>query len=78
MGSLKHIFWRSQNAAWSIGTGAEVGSSDVYMNGAVYSNPDTLARPAVGGSLLCAKLGPGQVLGLSVGGIHPPKPPEAP
>lgn len=76
MASLKHIFYR-QPAPWGVGAGYDVETTDLYMDGARYTNPNSLVRPPAGGPVVTARLASGQILGLAQGGVYPARPPEA-
>lgn len=69
MASLKHVFFR-QPGAWSVGTATSTESNDLYMDGSTWSDANSVVRPSVKGPTICARLGPGQTVGIATGGVY--------
>lgn len=79
MASLRSAFSKTPGS-WLAGK-PYPDSTDVYMRGAAWSQPDTITPLNQGQAVFFARFGPGQVLGIGLGGVYAadaPPPPEEP
>lgn len=75
MASLKSCF-RKRPGAWEVAKPFEDGA--LYLQGARWEQPDTIVPPAVGVPMVLARLGKGQVVGVTQGGVYAVDPPTSP
>lgn len=72
---MKNNFYRTPGS-WSVGTAYSAESTDLYLDGARWTNPDSSVRPSVKGALVAARLSNGQIVGLALGGVYAAPAPE--
>ena len=74
MASIMDPFLKSRGA-WTAGTPYQDGSGDLYLRDARWSNPDTTTPLVEGAAIFAAEIGPGQILGIEIGGVFAAQPP---
>lgn len=73
MASLRGVFNKTPGA-WTAGK-PYPDSGDLYLKGGRWTNPDSILPLTEGQAVFCARLGPGQVLALGIGGVYAASPP---
>lgn len=69
MASLKGVF-RKTEGAWTAARTYDDGTGDLYLRGGKWENSDSILPPQEGQAVFLARIGPGQVLGITNGGVY--------
>ena len=74
MASLKNCF-NKPPGAWTAASLYDDATGGYYLQGGRWENPDTSRPMGSGQSVILARLGRGQVLGITQGGVYAVDPP---